>query len=223
MGVYSLSEVFAAAQGPEQEDVGYCGKPYPGTEIKIADTHGNVKPVGEEGEVCIRSLRTAEISYILPGGGSSRGEWFQGGWFRTGDMGRMNDNGLLSITGRLTDIIKHCGRKIYPAEVENILSEHPRIAAVVAVGIPDVRTGEEICACVVPTSSASSLTTFQLRSFSEVNFLTADMADCPAVMPKYFVLMESFPATSSGKVNRRETRSLAIEHLECEGIIKAIN
>src|SRR5439155_22230263 len=126
------------------------GRAIGGAEVRIASADGDALPAGEEGEIWGRApemfagYSDPAIEALTPDG-----------WFRTGDLGVLDADGLLRVTGRLKDIIIRGGENISAPELEEILSSHPAVADVAVVGIPDERLGERVCAVVVLRRGAS--------------------------------------------------------------------
>ena len=130
---------------PSRRKVGSVGLPWPGYELKIVDENDNELPVGEPGEVCVRSP------------GNMVGYWKseeltaqvnRGGWFHTGDVGKLDEDGYLYIVDRIKDLIIRGGFNVYPRDVEDALLEHPAVAVAGVVGRPDEKYGEEVVAYV---------------------------------------------------------------------------
>lgn len=119
------------------------------------------------------------------------------GWFATGDLGEMGDDGRLTVHGRRDDMIVTGGENVWPAVVEAALSEHPAVAAVTVAGMPDIEWGQRVVAWVVPTDASSPPTLESIRSIVA--------ASLPMYMaPKEIYLVDSLATTSSGKVRRQE-------------------
>jgi len=137
--------------GPEEHRRGgkvllAAGKPVVGVELRITDSLGNALPFGEAGEVCAR------------GGNLMREYWnkqeeteavMRDGWYRTGDMGFIDDQGLLHLTDRMKDMIVTGGENVYSTEVENAIANHPAVQEVAVIGIPSELWGEAVLAIVV--------------------------------------------------------------------------
>ncbi len=124
------------------------GRPRGGTELRLVDETGRDVPPGQVGEIWGRGACCA--SGYFRDEASTRERWTEDGWFRTGDLGRWDSSGNLMIVGRKGDLIRRGGRSIHPAEIERLLSGHPKIAKVAVVGIPDPLLGEQACAFIVP-------------------------------------------------------------------------
>jgi len=126
------------------------------------------------------------------------------GWFRTGDLGDLDDEGYLTITGRLKDIVIRSGEKLSAREVEDLLHEHRLVGAVAVVAVPDARTGERACACVVPSDAAHPPTLSELGDF----LLTRGISR--RKLPEQLELVASLPMTASGKVKKHELRAQVV-------------
>jgi cyclohexanecarboxylate-CoA ligase len=122
------------------------------------------------------------------------------GWFRTGDLGVIDEDGYLTVTGRLKDIVIRSGEKLSAREIEDLLHEHPNVRAVAVVAIPDARTGERACACVVPADPATPPTLAELTDFLHARGISRRK------LPEQLELRAALPMTSSGKVNKHELR-----------------
>jgi fatty-acyl-CoA synthase len=125
-------------------------------------------------------------------------ETFVDGWCRTGDLGRINEGGLLVIAGRKKDMIRSGGENIYPAEIEDVLCRHELIREAAAVAVPDERWIESVCAVVVPVEGAE-LTEEDVK------------AHCAGLLagykrPRYVVIADSLPRNPSGKVLKKDIR-----------------
>jgi len=131
-----------------------AGRCLPGTEVSIQDRDGRVLPPGEVGEVCARSGSMMLEYHNRP---EETRAVFQDGWYRTGDMGYLDERDYLYLVDRSKDMIVSGGENIYSVEVENVLSTHPAVAQVAVIGIPDPRWGEAVHAvlCLKPGLTAS--------------------------------------------------------------------
>lgn len=175
-----------------------AGRVAPGVSVEIrtpADANGAAP--GETGEVWTRS------ALITPGylrNDEQNGTAFAAdGWFRTGDCGYLDAEGYLFLTDRLSDMIITGGENVYPVEVENVLAEHPDVAEVAVVGVPDERWGETVVAAVVLTPE-SSATPDDLIAFCRERLAHYK---CPTRL----VLAAELPRTGSGKVMKKDLRT----------------
>jgi len=176
------------------------GHPTGEAEIRIADpTDGSERPAGVVGEVWVRGPELFE-GYLDP---AMTAEAFaEGGWFRTGDLGWLDELGWLTISGRIKDVIIRGGENISAAEVEAALEAHPKVAQAVAVGYPDDRLGHRVCAFVVAAGTFDIETS---RAWMESRGITRFK------WPERVVPVESLPLMASGKVDRAALERLAAE------------
>ncbi|MBI3837985.1 MAG: long-chain fatty acid--CoA ligase [Planctomycetia bacterium] len=145
---YGLTETSPTAtwsQGPVKPKFGSCGKPIWGCQIKIVDDSGNALPPGKEGEVLIRGVNVMKGYYKQP---EATAQILKNGWFYSGDIGKLDEEGYLYIVGRKKDMILRGGFNIYPREIEELLYEHPAVAEAAVVGVKHEELGEEVKAVV---------------------------------------------------------------------------
>jgi len=122
------------------------------------------------------------------------------GWLHTGDLGVLDANGYLRLCGRRHDMVVRGGENIYPVEVENVMSAHPRVAAVGVVGVPDPRLGETLAAFIVPTDPAHPPRPEELGSFARVTLAGFKI-------PQYWYTVAELPLNSAGKLDRGTLRA----------------
>ena len=161
-----------------------------GIQISIMDEKGNMEPPKSRGEVVIKG---PNIFHGYEHNSEANASSFTNGWFRTGDEGMLNDNGYLTLLGRLKEIINRSGEKISPQEIDEILLSHPAVAEAVTFGIPHSIHGEEPSAAVV---LSDSVTEAELTRFCR-EYL-ADFK-CPRVIH----IVDQIPRTATGKIQRR--------------------
>ncbi|TDD35874.1 long-chain fatty acid--CoA ligase [Actinomadura sp. KC06] len=178
-----------------------AGRAADGVEIQIRDPGTeNELPAGATGEVWMRS---ALLTPGYLGGEADNARAFRaGGWFRTGDAGHLDGDGYLFLTDRITDMIITGGENVHPVEVENVLAEHPDVAEVAVVGVPDQRWGETVAAMVVARGGAVP-TEPELIAFCRDRLAHYK---CPTRVD----LVGELPRTPSGKVLKRRLRELAV-------------
>ena len=128
-----------------------CGYAQEGVELRIVGDDGKDLPPGQVGEIAVRSPQVMGGYWKLP---EATARAIQGGWFRTGDAGYLDDDGYLYVHDRVKDMIVSGGENIYPAEVESALFGHPAVADVAVIGVPDERWGEAVKAVVVQKPGA---------------------------------------------------------------------
>ncbi len=172
---------------------GTIGLPTPSTEIAIFDEEGNQLKEGEVGEICARGPQV--MSGYLNKDNSE--VFFPGNWFRTGDMGYMDNEGFFKIVDRKKDMINVSGFNVYPNEVENVIANHDKVLEVAAIGVPDEKSTEAVKVFVV--KSDPSLTVEELDAYCDEN-LTGYKR------PKYIVFRDTLPKSNVGKIIRRELR-----------------
>ena len=148
-----------------------------GPEVGIMDAHGTLLPAGEIGEVVVRGVT------IFAGPDD---------WFHTGDQGVLDEDGYLTLTGRLKELVNRGGEKISPREVDEVLLEHPHVARAVAFAVPHPTLGEDIAAAIV---ASAPLDVDEVRAF-----VAARLA--PHKVPQRIVVVDALPAGATGKVQR---------------------
>jgi acyl-CoA synthetase (AMP-forming)/AMP-acid ligase II len=175
---------------PKARKPGSVG-PAAGPEVAIMDEAGTILVQGETGEIVIRGDNVTSGYARNPEANATA---FTYGWFRTGDQGRLDQEGYLYITGRLKEIINRGGEKISPREVDEALLDHPGVAQAVVFGMPHPKLGEEIAAAVVlaPGSNASEK---ELREF-----VLERLADFKT--PRRIVILDEIPKGPTGKIQR---------------------
>ena len=131
----------------DSEFTGTIGLPVPSTDVMIAGDDGNPLPIGEIGEICIRGPQVMEGYWQRPA--ETAETMLPGGWLRTGDVGRMDENGYTFIEDRKKDMILVSGFNVYPNEIENVIVEMPGVLEAAAIGLPDERSGEIVKVFVV--------------------------------------------------------------------------
>jgi acyl-CoA synthetase (AMP-forming)/AMP-acid ligase II len=162
-----------------------------GPEVAIMDADGVMQATNHPGEIVIRG---ANVTAGYENNASANATAFTSGWFRTGDEGRLDDDGYLFITGRLKEIINRGGEKISPREIDEILLDHAAVAQVVTFALPHPMLGEEV-ACAVVLKNPGSVSEKELRAF-----VAQHVADFK--VPKKIIMLEEIPKGATGKVQR---------------------
>src|ERR1700722_413474 len=193
-GVTYLAPSDHSAQGNEL--MLSVGKPFSGVELRIIDPEGRSLPVGETGEIVIRSPQLLLGYWNQP---EATSQCFVEGWFRTGDGASVDAAGYVHLKDRIKDMIASGGENIYPAEVEKILCRHPSIREIVVVGIPDERWGETPKAFALLNDGAT-LTLEDLRAFAAPYLARYKL-------PRQLEVVSTLPRTPSGKVLKRQLRA----------------
>ncbi len=169
------------------------GQPLPCTEMSIRSIEGNaVVPVGVVGEICTRGYCNM-IGYNDNPEATAKAIDKQG-WLHTGDLGTMDARGFLKVTGRVKDMIIRGGENLFPAEIENVLLEHPAVAEVAVVGVPDEKWGE-IAICFFRKADGATCTRDEL-----IAHVRRDLA-APKT-PSHWIPVSAFPMTASGKIQK---------------------
>lgn len=163
--------------------------------IRIADLDGNEVGRGEEGEICVRTPLAIQGYYRNP---QATEEFFQGGWCHTGDIGFLDEEGYLRVSGRKKNMIKSGGISIFPEEIEEVLRKHPLVADAAVVGVKSREWGEAVHAIVVPAEGGGDADTL-IRHCKQ--FLASYKA------PKTIEFAASLPKTGLGKIDRGKLRS----------------
>ena len=178
---------------PGERRPGSVGK-QTGIEIGVMGDGGELVPPGAAGEVVIRGQSVIDGYANNP---VANADSFTDGWFRTGDQGRLSDDGYLSLIGRLKEMINRGGEKIAPREIDEVLLQHPAVGEAVAFGTPHEKWGEEVAAAVVLKADASEK---ELIAFARER-----LADYK--VPRRLFIVEQIPRTATGKIQRRSVAS----------------
>jgi fatty-acyl-CoA synthase len=172
-----------------------AGRPAVGTEARIVDQDGQQLPVGQTGQLAVRGPQLMRGYWQLP---EATSETLRGGWLMTGDAASLDAAGYVYIQDRVKDMIISGGENIYPREVENVLFDHPAIADVAVIGVPDERWGEAVKAVIV-FHPGSSATTDEI-----IGFCRGRLAGFK--LPRSIDVVDAIPRTTTGKVLKRELR-----------------
>lgn len=169
------------------------GTALPHTEIKIIDSEsGNTLPIGETGEMCTRGYLV--MTDYFENEEATTKTIDSEGWLHTGDLCSMDERGYCYVEGRLKDMIIRGGENIYPRELEERLFNHPAVAEVAVVGIPDKRWGEQVSA-FLRFNDGAHLSAAQLHDYMRENL-------APNKTPKLWIKVDTFPLTASGKIQK---------------------
>ncbi len=172
---------------PEHKRAETDGRPIGDNEVRVVD--GEIQARGRECFLGYQDPSLDDDAFTVDG------------WFRTGDLGTLDPDGYLTVAGRLKDVIVRSGEKISAREVEVLLADHPAVAAVAVVALPDPRTGERACACVVPRDGAEPPT---LESLCEFLF---GLGLSRRKLPEQLALFDGLPTTPAGKVDKPALRT----------------
>ena len=169
------------------------GRPRPGVEAQITDAGGVRLGPGRAGELWLRSQAVMSGYWRNP---KASAEVLVDGWLRTGDLATVGSDGLYRLAGRTTEMFIRGGYNVYPMEVENVLTGHPRVREVAVVPRPDPVMGEIGLAVVAPEAPADPPTLEELRAFGSGSLARYKL-------PEALELVDALPRTSAGKVDRR--------------------
>lgn len=195
---YGLTETspVISVNTPEQHRAGSVGKPLPNVQCRIAERQEieSVDADEDRGEIQVKAPSVMKSYLQRPE--QNENSFTEDGWFRTGDVGYLDSEGFLYVTGRIKELIISAGENIAPAEIEEILLEHPDVANAAVVGKPDERKGEVPVAFIqVDTERDESTMRGSLRD--RVNEKLP-----PVKRPREFIFLQEFPMTSTGKVQK---------------------
>ena len=178
-----------------EDYTGSVGVPMPSTECRVVDDAGNALPVDTPGEICIRGPQVMRGYWNRPE--ETAAVLDEAGWLRTGDIAEMDSNGFFRIVDRKKDMILVSGFNVYPNEIEEVVSQHPEVLEVGAIGVADELSGEAVKIVVVKRSPG--LTEESLRAYCEEH-LTGYKR------PRHIEFADDLPKTNIGKILRRELR-----------------
>jgi long-chain acyl-CoA synthetase len=193
---YGLSETspMACVNRPDDALPGSIGTPIWGVEMRIVDGEGNALPPGEVGEVAIRG-HCVMTGYLNKPEATAEAIT-EDGWFLSGDLGRMDEEGRFFIVDRKKELIIRGGENVYPREVEETLHEHPAVAFAAVVGLPDERLGEEVAA-VVQLKPGQSVEGEELIDFVKQRLAAYKY-------PRRVAFVDQLPLGGTGKVLKRQ-------------------
>ncbi|MBV8659817.1 MAG: malonyl-CoA synthase [Burkholderiales bacterium] len=183
-------------EGPAARRIGTVGKPLPGLALRIAPPGGGTCPVGEVGGIEVRGPSVFSGYWQMPE--KTAEEFTADGWFKTGDMGRVDDEGYVTIVGRSKDLIITGGFNVYPTEVEDFINNLPGVAESAVIGVPHPDFGEGVVAVVVPKPGA------QLAGETMIAALKATIASFK--VPKAVFVVDDLPRNVMGKVQKNVLR-----------------
>ena len=197
--VYGLTETGSTVTVTRRDDreakqLGTVGRPIPGTEVRVLDFDGSPLPIESIGEIVVRGPGVMRGYYRQPG--ETAQVFTDDGYFLTGDLGMVDDEGYLHVVGRRKEMIIRGGFNVYPREVEYRLHAHPAVLDVAVVGLPHEVLGEVTCACIVLVEGAI-VTGEEIKEFCRE--MLADYK-----IPDLVRFLDNFPMTGSGKVRRVE-------------------
>ncbi len=208
---YGMTETSPVSTMTRMDDdlarrTGTVGRVMPHLEVKVVDPmNGRIVPRGEPGELCTRGYSVMLGYWNEP---DKTAEAIDGArWMHTGDLATMDDDGYLSIVGRIKDMVIRGGENVYPREIEEFLYTHPDIADVQIIGVSDPKYGEELMAWVVMRPGAEPLSAQRVRTFCQGRLAHYKV-------PRYVHVVDGFPMTVTGKIRKMEMRAQAEQILE---------
>ena len=205
---YGMTETSPVSFQSSRDDslelrVSTVGRVQPHLEVKIVDTSGKVVPRGEPGELCTRGYS------VMLGYWNDEKRTHEAidaaRWMHTGDLATIDEEGYCRIVGRIKDMVIRGGENIYPREIEEFLYTHPKIQDVQVFGVPDQKYGEELCAWIVPKRGAV-LGAEEIQAFCNGRIARYKV-------PRYVRMVEGFPTTVTGKVQKFAMREAMTEEL----------
>ena len=204
-GLTETSPVLCGNPMNKQRRPGYIGIPFPDTEIRIAnpDNLDETQPDGVEGEILARGPQIFQGYLNKP---EATAETFHDGWFRTGDMGVMEEDGFIRLVARIKEVIITGGFNVYPGEVEEAVTQHPDILEAAAVGLPRSDGSEDVVACVILRDGAA-LDPEGMKEFARQRLTRYKV-------PRTFYHFEELAKDQLGKIRRREVQADLLAHLE---------
>ncbi len=202
-GLTECSPTVAVAESLTKRKLGTIGRALPNIEIEVRDRDGNKLDLHDGGVLWLRGPSIVK-SYFRDE--KNTRERFKDGWFNTGDVVRIDDEGYISVVDRATDIIIVGGFNVYPQEVESVLTQHPAVAQAVCVGEKNSVTGEIVKAFIILKPN-TSVTAKELMKFAKEHLSHYKV-------PRKIGFVDSFPLSPAGKVLRRELRKIDIRQLE---------
>ncbi|MFZ6004723.1 MAG: AMP-binding protein [Actinomycetota bacterium] len=199
---YGLTEapiiVMGSIHDTDEQLANTEGRATGATKLRVVTLDGKEAGIDEEGEIRTKAPQLMK-GYL---DSSLDAEAFdEDGWFRTGDLGRIDADGMVTITGRVKDIIIRNMENISAKEVEDVLFRSPAVADVAVIGVPDPRTGERVCAVVVPADAANPITFDEMVAWCRAEGLMTQK------LPERLELVEQLPRNPTGKVLKFELRS----------------
>jgi len=193
-----------APDDPIERRVETVGRVLPHTEVKIIDEVGRVVPCGQPGELLTRGY--CVMPYYWDDPERTAAAIDKARWIASGDVATLDADGYCRIVGRLKDMVIRGGENIFPREIEEFLFQHPKIADVQVIGVPDPKYGEELCACI-ELHEGESASEAEIRDYCEGKIAHFKI-------PRYIVFVESFPMTVTGKVQKYLLRAEMSEKLD---------
>ena len=184
---------------PIEQQLKTVGRPVtPGSHYKVIDSKGNEKPQGRQGELVVKGPEVF-TGYYKTSEEEKKSIFTPDGYYRTGDLAEIDEQGYIRITGRIKDVIQRGGETLVPGEMEELILKHPSVESAAVIAMPDPKMGERACAYVVTRPSKA-------LSFEEmIDFLKAQGAGV-LLFPERLELVDALPMTNVGKIDKKELR-----------------
>uniref|UniRef100_A0A0K0DXW2 Medium-chain acyl-CoA ligase ACSF2, mitochondrial n=1 Tax=Strongyloides stercoralis TaxID=6248 RepID=A0A0K0DXW2_STRER len=215
---YGMTELSGLAissnfNGNPYNNIKKTGYVLPHLECSIFNKNGQIVPYGVVGELCFRGYSIMREYYNDEE--NTKKEFEKGRWLKTGDLGYMNNDGSIVITGRSKDMIIRGGENIYPAEVEQFLMKIPGVQDVQVVGVPNIRLGEDVCAWICLKDDFEG----KITQDDIINFCKNKITHFK--IPAYILFKKKyeFPTTSSGKIQKYKIQKISIKELKLNNIL----
>ena len=206
--IWGMTEGIGTGCGPDtpkEKLVTTDGRPFLGTQLKVLCEDDSEAESGEEGAIVMRGPQRFLGYFRRPE--LDREMFLADGWFRTGDIGSIDEEGYLKITGREKEIIIRGGANISVAEIEAKLIGDPRIDQLAIVDIPDERLGERLCACVVPKNADDRLT------LDDITAIAREQGLAKYKWPEYLEIMDTLPLSPAGKIQRPALKEIVLKRM----------
>ena len=199
------ADMHSADDSDPNANIGSCGRPRTGMEVAILDAELKLVATGAVGEICVRGPAVFSGYHANP---EATDKALRGGWFHTGDLGKLDERGLLYITGRESDMYISGGSNVYPREVEEVLLTHPAVAEVAVLGVPDRKWGEIGVAVVVRREGA------QLERDALFAHLEGRCARYR--WPQQVFFWDALPKSGYGKIVKKDLRQQLFDRGEVQ-------
>lgn len=193
----------AKADHLRDDKLASCGRPSAFLRTALLDEAGNRVPQGEPGEICVAGPLLAGGYWNLP---EETAATFRDGWLRTGDVAREDEDGFWFIVDRTKDMIVTGGFNVFPREVEDVVAEHPAVAQVGVIGVPDEKWGEAVTAVVVLRAGEGADEETRRRIAAEIQIAVKDRKGSVQA-PKQVVFADALPLTALGKPDKKTLRA----------------
>ena len=197
---------------PIDQQIQTVGRPVtPGSHYKAIDSNGNERPLGQQGELVVKGPEVF-TGYYKTSEEEKQSIFTPDGYYRTGDLAKIDKRGYIRITGRIKDVIQRGGETLVPGEMEDLIRKHPSVESAAVVGMPDPKMGERACAYVVTKPG-------QAFNFEEmIDFLKTQGAGV-LLFPERLELIDALPMTGVGKIDKKELRKDIEQKLKQEKVI----